>query len=151
MPKPVKSDGNEVVASPGNDRPQRRKFTDEQKARIVAEADACKRGELGALLRREGLYHTQLSEWRALLKNNGINGLRPSKPGPKSRKDERDELIKKLHRQNAKLEKEVRIQRNLLELQLKAHEILGLALPRVEDNEMDDLQQSLISAKKGSR
>jgi transposase len=150
MPKPVKSERNEVVASPQNDRPQRRRFTAEQKARIVAEADACERGELAALLRREGLYHTQLSEWRAQLKNDGLNGLRTVKPGPKG-KDERDRVIEKQRKHIARLEKEARISQALIDLQLKAHEILGIALPRVEDKEMADLQESSNSALRRSR
>jgi transposase len=40
--------------------------------KIIAQADACKHGELGALLRRENLYSNQLSEWRSELKNGGI-------------------------------------------------------------------------------
>ena len=56
VPKP-KTQATEVVAKPQNDRRQRRKFSDEEKERILTEADACtERGQLGELLRREGIY-----------------------------------------------------------------------------------------------
>jgi len=52
-----KTRATEVVARPENDRRQRRRFSTEEKARILTEADACTgRGELGELLRREGIY-----------------------------------------------------------------------------------------------
>jgi hypothetical protein len=63
VPKPI-TKKTEVIPSPDNDKRQRRKFTAAQKARILAEAAACERGQLGSLLQREGIYsgsdlHTQ--------------------------------------------------------------------------------------------
>ena len=75
MPK-SKSKKPEIIASPEHDRRQRRKFTPEERERILREADACtKRGELGALLRREGIYSSHLSTWRAARKREGLAGL----------------------------------------------------------------------------
>ncbi len=48
--------------------------------RMVAEADACQHGELGALLRRERLYASQLSDWRREFVANGVDGLTKSAP-----------------------------------------------------------------------
>lgn len=150
MPKPVKFEDTEVVASPRNDRRQRRRFTPEQKLKIVQEADAAKRGEVAIILRREGIYSSQLADWRAHLKSGGIEGLKAAKPGRKG-KDERDRLIEKQQWRIEQLEKQARINQGLIDMQIKAHEILGIALPRVEDREMAALQESSSSALRRSR
>lgn len=150
MPKPT-SKTTQVVASPENDRRQRRRFTAEYKARILEEAEACERGELGELLRREGLYSSHLATWRNELKHKGLEGLEPSKPGRKPAKDAKDRRIEELEKRNAKLEKQLRISEGLIDLQKKAHEILGIALPRIEDATEDDSSSSSNSARRGSQ
>lgn len=151
MPKP-KSKKTEVVASPDNDRRQRRRFSAEEKERILKDADACtERGELGELLRREGIYSSHLTNWRAQRDQQGRAGLEPKRPGRKPSKDANERRIEKLQRDNARLEKELRISRGLIDLQIKAHEILGIALPRVEDAEIDAWSRSSNSAKRRSR
>lgn len=135
MPKP-KTNTAEVVAKPENDRRQRRNFSPEDKERIVAEAEACtKRGELGKLLRREGIYSSQLNTWRKQRAEGGRTGLVNQKPGPKQTRSGQERKVAELERKLAALEKENRIQRKLLELSGKAHEILGLALPGIEEND----------------
>ena len=135
MPKP-KNRETEVVASPDNDRRQRRRFSAADKERILREADACtERGQLGELLRREGIYSSQLSTWRAQREQEGLSGLSGKRPGPKPNKDAKDREIERRDRRIAQLEKELRISKALIELQEKAHEILGIALPRTEDAE----------------
>jgi transposase-like protein len=62
----------------------RRRFTAEYKRKILQEADACERGELGALLRREGLYSSHLIEWRRARDAGELAGLTPKKRGPKT-------------------------------------------------------------------
>lgn len=134
MPKPPTSRApQEVVALPENDRRKRRRFSAEDKNRILAEADRCERGELAALLRREGIYHSHLVQWRAAREAQGLAGLEPKKAGRKPLMDDKDRAIEKLEREKAKLERELYIARGLIEIQKKAHEILGVALPRVED------------------
>ena len=133
MPKP-RSKKTEVVAAPEHDRRQRRRFTPEERERILREADACtERGELGELLRREGIYSSHLSNWRAAREREGLAGLQDKRPGPKPAKDAKDRQIEQQQKRIAKLEKELRISKALIELQEKAHEILGIALPRTED------------------
>src|SRR5258708_945393 len=89
MPKPLTTDpatsgpapagaGPEVEA-----KPRRRFFSAAEKLAILIEADACPRGELGALLRREGLYSSLLSDWRRLRDKGQLSGLTPQKRGPK--------------------------------------------------------------------
>ena len=68
---------------------RRRRFNAEFKQRILREADACtKAGELGALLRREGLYSSHLAAWRAAVRDRGQKGLDPQKRGPQPRPPE---------------------------------------------------------------
>jgi len=151
VPKP-RSKTTEVIAAAANDRRQRRRFTAEQKVRILAEAEACTgRGEIGELLRREGIYSSHLTRWRAARDKHGVSGLSSRRPGRKPSKDAKDRLIAKLERANAKLARENRIQKGLIELQQKAHEILGVALPRIEDNASDDSSSSSHSARRRSR
>ena len=149
MPKPD-SKQTEVVASSAHDR-RRRRFSAAEKARILVEADACtKRGEIGRLLRKEGIYSSQLAKWRAVRASQGASGLASQKPGRKP-KDAKDRRITELERENARLERETRIQKGLIDLQRKAHEILGVALPRIEDNSEDDSLSSSSSAIRRSR
>ncbi len=78
----------------------RRRFSAAYKGRILAEADACEPGTLGALLRREGLYHSNLKRWRKERDDGMLDGLAPKKRGPTPDPD-RD-----LKRRNMQLEKE---------------------------------------------
>lgn len=133
MPKPTSTE-TEVVAAPENDRRQRRRWSIEEKKRILKDAEACsKRGELAALLRREGIYSSHLSNWRRQLKAHGEKGLARQKPGPKPKKDAKDRKIAQLEKKAARLEQKLELADKLIDLQKKAHEILGIALPRIED------------------
>ena len=135
MPKP-KNEKTEVVANPLNDRRQRRRWSVQEKKRILKEASECtERGELAALLRREGIYASQLGQWKEAMKARGEEGLEPQKPGRKPTKDAKDREIEKLKKKNEKLEKDLDLARKLIDLQKKAHEILGVALPRLDDDE----------------
>lgn len=65
MPKSTsKLPDNQVTPEPSLEKRGRRQFTPEYKLRIISQADACKHGELGAVLRREKLYSSQLADWR---------------------------------------------------------------------------------------
>jgi len=135
MPKPSTPIAIEVVADPAHDRRQRRRFTTEEKLRILTALDACARGEVSALLRKEGVYSSQISDWRKQLRAHGEVGLAVKTPGPKPSRDERDRHIETLEREKAKLERELLVARKLIELAGKAHEILGVALPSLENDE----------------
>jgi len=133
IPKPP-TKTTEVIADPQRDRRQRRRFTTEYKIRILSEVDACtSRGAVGAVLRREDLYSSHLSEWRKQLQANGLAGLEAKAPGRKPVHDERDRAIEKLERDKARLERGLDLARKLIDLAGKAHEILGVALPSLED------------------
>src|SRR5450755_724767 len=89
-------------------RPARRRYSAEYKLRIVAEADACERpGEIGALLRREGLYTSHLTYWRKQRDAGALRELgRPRGRKPTDRRDaEIAELARRLERSEAELAK----------------------------------------------
>lgn len=137
MPKPpTATETTEIVADPANDKRQRRRRSTQEKLRILAEADRCEgRGTISALLRREGLYSSHLTTWRKQLRSGGETALQAKAPGRKPTRDDRDRMIEKLEREKAQLAKRLLIAEKVIELQGKAHEILGIALPRVEDGE----------------
>ena len=90
------------------ERPRRRRFSAEYKLRIVREADACARpGEIGALLRREGLYSSLLTEWRRARDSGALEALAPRRRGPRGPSPEQVELgvlRRRLERTQADLE-----------------------------------------------
>jgi len=108
-------------------RPQRRSFTAEYKRRILREADRCtKSGELGALVRREGLYFSHVRDWRAARERGELEALRPKKRGPKPvPPDPRDKKIAELERENVRLSKRAERAEALVELQKKVAALLG--------------------------
>ena len=128
MPKPVSEDlpESKVIPDPKLERRGRREFSPEYKLKIIAQADACAYGELGPLLRKEGLYSGQLKQWRKELKNSGVAGLSKSAPGPKSKISAEQREIEKLRMQVAKLNTKLDIANGCLELQKKALAMLDL-------------------------
>jgi transposase-like protein len=109
----------------------RRVFTAEYKARIVREADATKgSGEVGALLRREGLYSSHLVHWRAQRAEAQQRGLAPRKRGPKGKSAEA-KRIEQLERDKARLADELRKANIIISYQKKVHALLGIPLPEV--------------------
>lgn len=118
-------------------RAQRRRFTAKYKAAIVREAAACRQdGEVGSLLRREGLYSSHLAAWRKQLQRHGEEGLKTKRrgPAPKPRPSARQVA---LERENRRLQKRLAQAEAIIEFQKKAHELLGIplkSLPRDEDD-----------------
>lgn len=128
MPKPVPTDlpDTNVTPDPKLEKRSRRLFTPDYKLKIIAQADACAHGELGPLLRREGLYSGQLKQWREELATHGVEGLSKSQPGPKSAQSAEQKELEKLRKQYAKLKRELEIANGCLELQKKALAMLDL-------------------------
>lgn len=113
----------------------RRQFNAEYKRKILKEADACTReGEIGALLRREGLYSSHLSVWRAARERGEIAGLAPRKRGPKvAPPDPRDRKIVELERETRRWKSRAERAEALVDLQKKVSVILGIALPDIDE------------------
>ena len=106
---------------------RRRRFTAAEKLRVLREVDACtKPGELGALLRREGLYSSHLSTWRAARSRGELAGLTPRARGPKAKPaDPRDKKLVAQAREIARLQKRLERAEGLIELQKKIAAILS--------------------------
>ncbi len=100
----------------------RRKFTAAFKLRILKEAEACTRqGQLGALLRREGLYYSNLTRWRRQVSQ----GLIPKKRGPlPQRPDPNVRRIAELERENAKLTHKLKHAELIIDVQKKVADLL---------------------------
>lgn len=119
------------------ERPTRRTFTAEYKVRIVEEAEACTEpGEIGALLRREGLWSSSLSRWRRQYRAGALKSLRERKRGPRAPAGgalarENTELKRRVKRLEGRLERAEK----LLEIQKKVSEILGIPLEGGEEGE----------------
>jgi transposase len=126
MPKPPSDlPDTQVTPDAAYDKRQYRSFTIEDKKRILAEAEACQeRGELGALLRRENIYSSQLQTWRRQLAAQGEAGLHNALPGRKPSTDAKDREIEMLRRQKAQVEQRLRMAEALLELQKKGFALL---------------------------
>ena len=106
------------------ERPRRRRFTAEYKLRVLREADTCsRRGEMGALLRREGLYSSLLTEWRRARDSGALQALgrpRGRKP-PHPLEAENATLRRRAERAEAELEKA----RRVIEVQGNVSALLG--------------------------
>jgi transposase-like protein len=119
----------EVVSTPDPEvvpKAERRRFTAEYKQRILAEADACmQRGEIGALLRREGLYRSHLDKWREQRRTGALQALAPQQCGRKP--DPQAAEIARLRRENERLQQRLQRAETIIEVQKKLSTLLGLA------------------------
>ena len=117
---------------------KRRRFTAEYKRKVLQEADACtESGQIGALLRREGLYSSHLVTWRHARERGELEGLAPKKRGPKAQ--EPNPLAKELaaeRREVARLKAENAKLQIICDVQKKVSQLLGVTLPTIpEDDE----------------
>jgi len=110
----------------------RRRFSAEYKLKILREAEACTRlGELGALLRREGLYSSNLTTWRAQRRTGELGGLAPKKRGPMPQaKNPLAAKVVALEREVTRQTARAERAEALVDLQKKVAEFLGIVLPR---------------------
>jgi transposase len=137
-PEPLPSaGGGDVPDSAVSENPVRRRFTAEYKIRVLREADRCTQpGQLGALVRREGLYSSHLNTWRQQRDAGALAGLRPKRRGRKPQAD--DPLIaenQRLCRENQRLAEKLRQAEAIIEVQKKLSELLGMPLTPPEGSE----------------
>lgn len=120
-------------------RKTRRTFSASEKLRIVQAAEAAvtsgERGALVALLRKEGIYSSHLATWRSQLRAHGTEGLVAQKPGRKPKHDATERELLAAQKKIAALEKKLLVANAIVELQKKAHELMGIALPDTTDLE----------------
>jgi transposase-like protein len=121
----------EVSAASG-----RRRFSAAYKARIVREADACSQpGEVGALLRREGLYSSHLTHWRRDYRNGAESALADDKRGRKVTKNPLADENQRLGRELERAQKKLRQAEIIIEFQKNLCEILGISPTGVSKGE----------------
>lgn len=118
----------EVVATA-----KRRHFSAKEKLRILEEADACEHGEIGALVRREGIYTSYLSRWRRERDRGQLEGLGAKKRGRASRPDKAlAEENERLRRENKRLKERLAQAETIIEVQKKVSQLLGLTPTETE-------------------
>lgn len=124
MPSATKT----IASNEINPKPTRRKFTAAYKAQIVARANACtKPGQIAELLRGEGLYSSHLSEWKKAARAGTISAL-GKKRGPKKKRSEAEIRAEKAEREVAELKKKLKFAEEVIEVQKKVSELLGIQL-----------------------
>lgn len=112
---------------------KRRQYTAEYKLRVLNEADACKgSGEIGALLRREGVYSSLLSKWRQQREQGSLEGLGTHKRGPKA--DPQAVELGRLQRENERLRERLRKAELIIDVQKKVAQMLGAP---IEEHDLD--------------
>ena len=116
-----------------------RRFSAKEKLRILEEADACTEpGEIGALIRREGIYSSYLSRWRRAWDRGQLDGLGSKKRGRKGAVDQ--ELAEEhaaLRRENERLRSRLKQAETIIEVQKKLSQMLGLETPAQESTERE--------------
>ncbi len=129
----ITAEGSRAATIPNPEVPDkavRRRFAAEYKIRILNESDACTdSGSLGALLRREGLYASNLNTWRHQRERGILSGLTPKKRG-------RKEAVRvplfaeneKLRKENERLANRLRQAEIIIDVQKKVSQILGIPL-----------------------
>jgi transposase-like protein len=116
---------------------KRRRFEAAYKLRVLAEADRCNEpGELGALLRREGLYSSHLTTWRKQRDAGALEALSPKQRGRKPRRKDAVALEnERLARENRRLAERLRQAEVIIEVQKKVSEMLGISPESQHDDE----------------
>ena len=114
----------------------RRRFTAQYKLRILEEADACTAsGQIGGLLRREGLYSSNLTTWRRQRDEGQLRALSPKKRGRKEKpKNPLAERVAQLERENRRLEHRLKQAQTIIEVQKKISDILGIPQPDLDND-----------------
>jgi transposase len=134
---PESSIGNVKEAMPNTEvvaKAKRKRFTATEKLRILREVEACRgSGEVGALLRREGIYSSYLTTWRKQRELGELDGLSPHKRGPKPNPEAIE--LAKLRREHERLQERMRRAELIIDVQKKVARMLG---ETIESPELDD-------------
>jgi transposase len=118
------------------EKPVRRRFTAKYKLDILRQADACTGpGSLGTLLRREGLYSSNLTTWRRQRDEGTLAALTPKQRGRKASLP--DPEIERLRKENTRLAKRLKQAELIIDVQKKVSQILGITLETPQQSEDD--------------
>jgi transposase-like protein len=117
-------------------KPRRRKFSAAYRLRILEEVDRCHGpGEIGRLLRREGLYSSHLASWRKARREGSLAALSPKKRGAKPKaRNPLEPKVRQLEAKVTRLEAELEKAHTILDVQEKVAGLLGLRLERGKDS-----------------
>lgn len=143
LPENSSSPDQEVATGAPNpevaEKPERRRFTAKYKLDILRQADACTEpGSLGALLRREGLYSSNLNTWRRQRDEGTLSALEPKQRGRKALKPDPMALEnERLRKENARLGKRLKQAELIIDVQKKVSQILGITLETPPQKEND--------------
>lgn len=108
---------------------ERRRFSREYKLRILAEADRSEQGQIGALLRREGLYSSHLTTWRKQRDQGTLGQKRGRKPDPQAAE------IQQLQQENERLRARLQRAEHIIDVQKKLAQLLGTSPDEMSSNE----------------
>jgi transposase-like protein len=116
---------------------KRRQFTAKYKLRVLEQVDRCtERGQIGELLRREGLYSSHLSKWRQQRARGQLQGLASKKRGRAAQAPAATELAQ-LRRENERLRAQLEQAEIIIDVQKKLAKLLGLTTAESESNERE--------------
>jgi transposase-like protein len=116
---------------------KRRRFTPAYKARIVEEAMACTEpGQIGALMRREGLYSSALTLWRRQYQSGALKALKDDKRGRKRTRDPRDQELGRLRSEVERLNKKLGQAELIIDIQKKVAAMFGNPIETPANNEI---------------
>ena len=121
IPQPASMPDPEVPA-----KAKRRTFSAAYNLRILAEVDAAERGQIGDILRREGLYSSHLDTWRRLQRQGSLATLTDKQPGRTPTRDARDAEIARLMVEHAQLQKRLTTAETIIDVQKTVSQLLGL-------------------------
>lgn len=139
-PEDLTSKEQELLTSPPDpevaQRPIRRRFTAKYKLDILNQADSCtKPSELAALLRREGLYSSNINTWLRQRETGSLAALTPKRRGRKASLP--DPELERLRKENARLSKRLKQAELIIDVQKKVSQILGITLETPPESEND--------------
>jgi transposase-like protein len=133
-------DKTSVIPDPEvTDKAERRRFSAKYKLSILQQVDACTEpGRIGALLRREGLYSSNLNTWRRQRDEGSLAALRPKPRGRKAAPADPVALEnERLRKENARLAKRLKQAELIIDVQKKVSQILGITLAAPPESEID--------------
>lgn len=113
----------------------RRSFTVAYKRKILAQTDHANGGQIGAILRKEGLYSSLLSTWRRQRDEGTLGALKPKKRGPKPKQDPEQKELERLRRRVAQLEHKLETAELIIDVQKKVSQLLGIPLATIDPSE----------------
>ena len=118
------------------DRPQRRRFSAADKLRILEEIDRAPPGKSGAILRREGLYSSNVRRWREQRDQGVLQGLAPVKPGPRpAPTNPLQSVVDRLEQENTQLRERIARAEAIIDLQKKVAQLLGTSPSLMSNSE----------------